>query len=57
MVAVPVAPTDVVPELVDEVVCLATPRNFGSVGAHYVEFGPVSNDEVVECLKGVEEGG
>lgn len=53
----PVAPTDVVPELVDEVVCLATPRNFGSVGAHYVEFGPVSNDEVVECLKGVEEGG
>lgn len=37
-------------ELADEVVCLATPPDFSSVGAHYRKFGQVEDSEVVALL-------
>jgi len=36
----------------DEIVCLASPSNFGSVGEWYEHFPQVSDDEVVRCLTG-----
>lgn len=35
----------------DEVECLSMPRVFRAVGYHYEEFPPVSDEEVVQCLK------
>ena len=55
VVAVPVAPTDTVEHLAreaDEVVCVATSADFGSVGLYYRDFRPVSEDEVVAILEG-----
>lgn len=37
-------------ELVDEVVCLATPETFTAVGQWYDEFGQTSDDEVLRLL-------
>ena len=37
----------------DEVICLSTPRRFGSVGAFYRSFLQVSDDEVSELLQQV----
>src|SRR5574337_675496 len=51
--AVPVAAADSlarVSALADEVVCLATPRPFHAVGSHYLDFGSVSDEEVVALL-------
>ena len=52
--AVPVASAEAlarVTALADEVVCLATPANFSSVGAHYLQFGQVEDAEVVATLQ------
>ena len=53
VLAVPVAPPDTVAALrpeVDDLVCLATPEFFGAVGAHYMEFRQVGDDEVIAGL-------
>ncbi len=55
--AVPVASREAIAMLkreADEVVCLATPRRFGSVGAFYRDFGQVSDEEVAQLLKGAQ---
>jgi putative phosphoribosyl transferase len=52
--AAPVASRDAVTMLkreADEVVCLACPRRFGSVGAFYRNFAQVSDEEVVALLR------
>ena len=41
-------------EEVDEVVCVATPSRFGSVGRHYTDFRPTTDDEVVDLLRRVQ---
>ena len=54
VLAVPVAPADTLQALraeVDEVVCLAEPEPFIAVGAHYRDFHPVGDDEVVAALR------
>lgn len=51
--AVPVAASDSlerVAALVDETVCLATPRPFYAVGQYYLEFTGVTDDEVIDLL-------
>lgn len=53
VLAVPVAPSDVVAALsdeVDEVVCLAQPQPFSSIGAHYVDFTQTSDSEVIRLM-------
>lgn len=53
VLAVPVAPQDTLDALareVDQVVCLSTPYPFHAVGAHYVEFHQVDDDEVIAAL-------
>ncbi|MDP1664928.1 MAG: phosphoribosyltransferase [Methylobacter sp.] len=53
VVAVPVAPTETVQRLqeeADDVVCLATPAPFLSVGCWYREFPQISDDEVKSLL-------
>lgn len=52
--AVPVASREAVALLrreADEVVCLAAPRSFGSVGSFYRDFHQVSHDEVAGLLR------
>ncbi|MFA6229291.1 MAG: phosphoribosyltransferase family protein [Rhodanobacter sp.] len=52
--AIPVASADALTrmtDLADEVVCLATPPNFSSVGAHYLRFEQVEDAEVVALLQ------
>jgi putative phosphoribosyl transferase len=51
--AVPIASSEAATMLgreADEVVCLAVPRRFGSVGAFYRDFGQVSDEEVARLL-------
>ena len=53
VVAVPVGAQEtcqMLAEVADEVVCLYTPDAFGAVGAYYVDFGQVSDDEVRRAL-------
>ncbi|MBP1134796.1 putative phosphoribosyl transferase [Arthrobacter sp. PvP023] len=52
ILAVPVAPADTLADLTepDEVVCLATPRQFTAVGYHYRDFSPTDDAEVVLLL-------
>jgi predicted phosphoribosyltransferase len=53
ILAVPVAATDVLETLsqeADNVVCLEACADFGSVGAHYADFGQLSDDEVLAYL-------
>jgi putative phosphoribosyl transferase len=53
VLATPVAPPDAIERLrphADAVVCLATPRQLGAVGAFYEDFGQVSDAEVVDLL-------
>ncbi|MEU9211525.1 phosphoribosyltransferase family protein [Streptomyces sp. NPDC048415] len=38
----------------DDVICLHQPRNLVSVGQWYDDFGQVSDDEVLEVLRGVQ---
>lgn len=54
ILAVPVAPLEVARELareVDELVCLHAPREFRAVGAFYVDFRQVEDDEVIALLE------
>jgi predicted phosphoribosyltransferase len=51
--AIPVGPVDTIKKarpLVDDLIVLAMPEPFWSVGGHYAEFGQVSDDEVVAYL-------
>ncbi len=53
VLAVPVAPGDTLRKLhdeVDELVCLEVPKFFYAIGAHYVDFAQVTDDQVVEML-------
>ncbi len=54
ILAVPVAAPDALAEmepLVDRIIVLETPRPFHAVGAHYIDFLQVDDDEVTEMLK------
>jgi predicted phosphoribosyltransferase len=54
ILAVPVAPPEVIPEMakeVDEVVCLATPEPFYAVGQFYQDFDQTTDAEVRSLLK------
>jgi putative phosphoribosyl transferase len=54
VLAVPVAPPDTLEDLrphVDNVVCLATPRQFGAIGAFYDDFQQLSDQEVIDLLQ------
>ena len=55
IVAVPIAPSDVVHELegeVDEIIVLEPPEDFmGAVGAHYEDFEQVEDDTVIRLLQ------
>ena len=56
IVAVPVAPTESLQELksegADEIVVLEPPEEFmGAVGVHYLDFGQVEDDEVINILQ------
>ena len=56
VLAVPVAPSDVVARLraeVDDLVCLSEPSPFQAVGLHYADFHAVDDDEVLACLRRV----
>lgn len=58
IVAAAVAPPDTVERLqdfADEVVCLATPVDFGAVGRFFEDFREVGDDEVVSLLKATHE--
>ena len=53
VLAVPVAPRETLAELrpeVDEIVCLASPEPFGSVGRFYEDFGQLSDNDVRALL-------
>jgi putative phosphoribosyl transferase len=53
VLAVPVAPPDWSArfgEVAEELVCLANPRRFSSVGQWYSDFSATSDEEVVDCL-------
>jgi putative phosphoribosyl transferase len=59
VLAVPVAPPDTIERLrpeVDEVVCLATPRHFGAIGAFYADFRQLTDDEVIRLLEAAAGG-
>ncbi|MDH4061778.1 MAG: phosphoribosyltransferase family protein [Aquincola sp.] len=54
VLAIPVAPADTLAlmrPLVDDLVCLHTPRYFHAVGAHYVRFDQVEDAEVIDLMK------
>jgi putative phosphoribosyl transferase len=54
VLAVPVAPPETLERLrpqVDEVVCLATPRVFGAIGAFYDDFRQLSDEQVIDLLR------
>ena len=54
IVALPVAPPDVVAELQQEavqVVCLSRPAHFRALGYHYLHFPQLSDEEVIAALK------
>ena len=53
VLAVPVAPADALAHLpeADTVVCVSAPRYFRAVGAHYEDFSPTTDDEVVTLLE------
>lgn len=53
VIAVPVASRSAINKLskeVDEIICLLVPEDFYGVGAFYVDFSPVSDDEVKHYL-------
>ena len=55
--AIPVGPVETIEKarpLVDELVVLATPEPFWSVGGHYAEFSQVSDDEVLKYLSAAD---
>lgn len=53
VLAVPVAPPDSIAALgaeADEIVCLATPAEFGAISIFYEDFHQVDDEEVIACL-------
>lgn len=59
VLAVPVAPREWASRLADaadELVCVASPRDFVAVGQFYADFSATSDDEVVRCLALADEG-
>ena len=53
VLAFPVGPPDTIAELsqlVDKIICLETPREFLSIGTHYLDFHQVSDREVIAML-------
>lgn len=53
VVAVPLAPKETITELkheVDRIICLTQPQPFFAIGVHYVDFHPVSDNEVMKLL-------
>jgi putative phosphoribosyl transferase len=53
-VAVPVAPpqsVEVLEHEADSIIVLHTPHDFGSVGQFYEEFGPVSDEQVMQVMR------
>jgi len=54
ILAVPVAPAETLSALrpnVDDIVCLETPEPFFAIGAHYIDFRQLSDDEVSSLLE------
>lgn len=54
VVAVPIAPKELMPKIapeVDELIVLETPDDFSAVGQFYKDFRQISDEEVVELLK------
>lgn len=54
IVAVPVAPSDTLAELreeVDEVACPFVPQWFSAIGCWYIDFSQVADHEVIDLLK------
>ncbi len=52
--AVPVASPDALERVrpyADEIVCLEVPAGFRAVGAHYLDFGQVDDDDAIEALR------
>ena len=59
VLAVPVAPAETLmtlQDLVDDVVCLATPEPFHAISLHYQEFHQLSDAEVTELLATYSRG-
>lgn len=53
ILAIPVAPTEVLRELrgeVDEIVCLESRRHFRAIGFYYADFGQIADEEVIAIL-------
>lgn len=53
VLAIPVAPSDVLADLqdeADEVVCLEPLGHVGAIGAHYVDFRQLADQEVIDIL-------
>jgi predicted phosphoribosyltransferase len=58
VIAVPVAPPDVVAELaneVDEIICPLQPEQFMAVGMHYRDFPQNSDQEVISILQAINK--
>jgi len=58
VVGLPVAPQETAAELdrmVDELICLETPRDFTAVGEYYRNFNQTTDREVVELLHAAEK--
>jgi putative phosphoribosyl transferase len=54
VLAVPVAPPETIAALaaaVDEIVCLATPDQFGAIGQFYADFRQIEDAEVIALLR------
>jgi putative phosphoribosyl transferase len=54
VLATPVAPPDTIERLrtrADEVVCLATPRLFDTIGSFYEDFRQLTDEEVIDLLR------
>jgi len=58
ILAVPVAPPatlEALAALCDEFICLASPVNFGAVGAFYSNFDQTEDDEIIQLLAELEK--
>lgn len=54
VLAVPVAPADSLEKIhpdVDDIICARTPEFFLAIGAHYVDFTQVADDEMVRMIE------
>lgn len=57
VLAVPVAPAETLAALAleaDEIVCLSTPEDFGSVGSFYRDFSQTADEEVLRLLRAAQ---